>query len=607
MPYLSQVIGTPVHDASGAKIGTVRDLGAAVGEVFPRITALAFEGPAKAPLMVSWRKYVESYTPERIDLNVNAADVRFSYMQADELLLKRDLMNKQVVDTQGKKAVRVTDLKLSLTGDDQLRLLGAEVGMRGRLRSMPSWVDRIVSASAKTLGMPINERVIAWSYLDLIEKELPEGKLPISHRSLDDLHPADIAAIVQQLDPELRAQVLSQLDTESAAATMSELEGDIQTDVIDALAPSDASAMIAEMDPDDAADIIGELDPNKAEELLSLMNTDEQRAIRQLLGYSTDTAGGIMTSEFVAVPEAFTVAQARARIAKLDEDLEAVFYVYTLDARQKLSGVILMRDLIIHDDTERLADFTKRDIIKVSPEADQAEVAEEMSKYNLLGIPVVDDTGKILGVVTVDDALDVIETEHERDLQLASGTRTDRTPGENRNRLVWLARRMLWVAVWVLASAITYLVAPFGIATAIALLMPPVLLVAENLTAFASSYLIDDDTRPPFVGLIIRNAFIGCVTGFAGWLLITLMFWCAGTQVGDPSLEAEFITNAKTVLMCSMIAVGLLVVCAAPYTRLIEHRVRHDKAVPGTLATLCCMGLALVIYLGLAALMLAVF
>ena len=607
MPYLSQIIGTPVIDASGTKIGTVRDLGAAVGEVFPRITALAFEGPAKAPLMVSWRKYVESYTPERIDLNVNAADVRFSYMQADELLLKRDLLNKQVVDTQGKKAVRVTDLKLSLTGDDQLRLLGAEVGIRGRLRGMPPVIERIVTASAKTLGMPINEHVIAWSYLDLIEKELPEGKLPVSHRSLDDLHPADIADIVQQLDPELRAQVLSQLDTESAAAAMSELEGDIQTDVIDALAPSDASAMIAEMDPDDAADIIGELDPNKAEELLSLMDTSESRAIRQLLGYSKDTAGGIMTSEFVAVPEAFTVAQARARIAKLDEDLEAVFYVYTLDARQKLSGVILMRDLIIHDDTERLADFTKRDIITVSPETEQNQVAEEMGKYNLLGIPVVDDTGKLLGVVTVDDALDVIETAHERDLQLASGTRSDRMPGENRNRLVWLIRRMMWVAVWAVAGALTFMVAPFEIAMFIALFMPPVLLVAENLTAFASSYLIDDDERPPFVGLVIRNAFIGIVASLAGWFLLLLVLWCASAGTGASSLDPSFMQNGQQVLLCAMISTALLVICAAPYTRLIEHRIRHDKAVPGTLAALCCMGIALVAYLGIAALMFAAF
>mgnify|MGYP000366977905 FL=1 len=118
MPYLSQILGTPVFDASGEKIGNVSDLGAAVGEVFPRITALAFKGPAKVPFMISWRKYVQSYDDDRIVLNVDAAEVRFSYLQPNELLLRRDLMNKQIVDTQGMKVVRVNDLKLSLTGDD---------------------------------------------------------------------------------------------------------------------------------------------------------------------------------------------------------------------------------------------------------------------------------------------------------------------------------------------------------------------------------------------------------------------------------------------------------------------------------------------------------
>ena len=164
MPYLSQILGTPVFDASGEKIGNVSDLGAAVGEVFPRITALAFKGPAKVPFMISWRKYVQSYDDDRIVLNVDAAEVRFSYLQPNELLLRRDLMNKQIVDTQGMKVVRVNDLKLSLTGDDQLRLLGAEVGVRGILRGIAPSLERVVCASAKA--------PVSYTHLDVYKRQL---------------------------------------------------------------------------------------------------------------------------------------------------------------------------------------------------------------------------------------------------------------------------------------------------------------------------------------------------------------------------------------------------------------------------------------------------
>lgn len=131
MNYFSEMLRLPVVDAAGEKIGVVNDLGIATGEVFPRVTALAFQGPGKTPFMISWRKYVERFDEDGVYLKYPATDIRFSYLQPDEVLLARDIMNKQIVDTQGMKVVRVNDIKLSATGDNQLRLLGAEVGARG--------------------------------------------------------------------------------------------------------------------------------------------------------------------------------------------------------------------------------------------------------------------------------------------------------------------------------------------------------------------------------------------------------------------------------------------------------------------------------------------
>lgn len=200
MLYLSQMMGKPVVDIQGEKIGTISDLAISTGEVFPRITSLAFQGPGKVPFMISWRKYVDTFDEDGITLNAEAHDIRFSYLQPDEVLLARDLLNRQIVDTQGLKVVRVNDLKLSVSGS-QLRLLGAEVGARGILRGLASWLERAVVAVAKVFGKKIDEQIIAWNYMDLLDRDLSEVQLSVTHKRLDELHPADVADILEQLDP----------------------------------------------------------------------------------------------------------------------------------------------------------------------------------------------------------------------------------------------------------------------------------------------------------------------------------------------------------------------------------------------------------------------
>ncbi len=557
MPYLSGILGTPVVDADGEKIGVVSDVGAAVREVFPRVTALAFKGPAKVPFMISWRKYVDSFTDDLITLNVRATEVRFSYLQPDELLLKRDLMNKQIVDTQGMKVVRVNDLKLSRTGDDQLRLLGAEVGVRGILRGIGRGLEKVVCAGAKALGQPIPERIIAWSYMD-------------------------------------------QLDTASAAEAMSELDDEFQADVIDDLPEREAAGMIAQMDPDDAADIIGELSYEKAEKLLNLMGVKEEKAIRQLLGYPKNTAGGIMTSEFVALPETATIADVKDRIRALGKGYEPVHYVYTLSAEGSLAGVLSMRDVVLARDDEQLAGLAFTDLITISPEADQQEVAEEMTKYGLVGIPVVDADGKLLGIVTVDDALDVIEDEHERDLEMTSGTRSETVGAPGAGHLSWFLRRELWFGVWVFVTAIIQHVAPGELPVLLLAFLPIVLLVADDILPFAAGSIIDaDEERPSLAGLIVRDALIGLAMGALGWLLGSAAIWTGSVPFGDN------LPLVNSVLAAAMVTVALLVGSAAALTVIFARRAEQDKPTPGVLASLLIMVGASAVFVGLSVLIAA--
>lgn len=412
MLYLSQMLGEPVIDANGEKIGSISDLAIQTGEVFPRITSLAFLGPGKTPFMISWRKYVSEFTENGIILKVDRTAIRFSYLQPDEVLLARDLLNKQIVDTQGMKVVRVNDLKLSVSGS-QLRLLGAEVGIRGLLRGLAPWVERAALAICKVFHKKLDEKIIAWNYMDLLDRDLSKVQLSVTHTRLDELHPADVADILEQLDPKQRANVFQHLDDARAGDAISEMEEEFQADVIGDLDDARASRLLGDMDPDDAADIVGGLPYEKAEKLLRLMGVENAAGIRQLLGYREDTAGGLMTTQYVSMRTTDTVAETIEALRALDEDHPTVNYVYVIDEYDKLVGVLSLRTLVLATNDTQLKDIMFEEIITAFPEEEEEEVAADISKYDLLAMPVVDESGRMLGIVTVDDAMEVIEDDAE--------------------------------------------------------------------------------------------------------------------------------------------------------------------------------------------------
>ena len=409
MLYLSQMLGEPVVDANGEKIGSVSDLAIQTGEVFPRITSLAFLGPGKTPFMISWRKYVDSFDEdEGIRLKVDRTAIRFSYLQPAEVLLARDLLDRQIVDTQGMKVVRVNDLKLSVSGT-QLRLLGAEVGVRGILRGLVPWVEKVACGIAKAFGKSIDERIIAWNYMDLLDRDLSEVQLSVTHKRLDELHPADVADILEQLDPQQRANVFKHLDESQATEAISEMEDEYQADFIEDLDDAKAANVLGNMDPDDAVDIVRDLSYEKAEALLRLMGVEDAAEIRRLLGYKDGTAGGMMTTQFVAVPETFTVRETIEVLRELPEEHPTVHYVYVLDEYDKLVGVLSLRTLVLTDDNKVMHDIMYTDLITASPDETEDDVAADVFKYDLPAMPVVDERGKLLGIVTTDDAWDAIE------------------------------------------------------------------------------------------------------------------------------------------------------------------------------------------------------
>jgi Mg2+ transporter MgtE len=214
--------------------------------------------------------------------------------------------------------------------------------------------------------------------------------------------------IIDQLAPRDRAGVLAALDDEAAADAIEEMEPDTQVEVLEGLAPERAADILEEMSPDDAADLVADLSDETREELLALMERDEADELGGLLAYPEDTAGGMMTTEFVAVPAHLTAAQTIDRLRELEPDAETIYYVYVVDDEAHLVGVLSLRDLIVARPETTIAEVMIDDPVAVAVDADHDDVASVVARYNLLAVPVLDAERHLVGIVTVDDAIDTI-------------------------------------------------------------------------------------------------------------------------------------------------------------------------------------------------------
>lgn len=236
----------------------------------------------------------------------------------------------------------------------------------------------------------------------------------------DGMHPSDLVDLVDGLNDGQKKEFFSLISNEEAALIIQEMEEFDQASLLRLLTKHRASAILKEMAIDDATDLLGELHPDEAKELLALIE-EEAEELRDLLKYPEDTAGGIMTTDFIALPETLAAEDAVTRLRELAPEAEIIYYVYVVDAQTKLSGVISLRDLIAAGDGTLLHEIMFRNVISVPADMDQEEVARVVARYDLLAVPVVDEDQRLLGIITVDDILDVIEEEATEDIYRLAG------------------------------------------------------------------------------------------------------------------------------------------------------------------------------------------
>jgi magnesium transporter len=399
MPFLSEMIKKPVVYKAGQTVGKLVDVVVSADRRYPKVKALSVlttKGKTVA---------IPSEQIERLEdgmrLKVAADDVATYEKEEHEVLLAADVLDRQVVDVEGKKLRRVNDLKLART-NGSYRLIGVDIGATGLLRRLG--IERMV----ERVGIHPEENYIAWTDVDSIRSDPMSVKLTVPKYNITQLHPADIAEIVDQLNLQEGLTLINSLDEEAAADTLEETSEERQVSLIEGMDAERAADILEEMSPDDAADLLGDLPADRAEAILDLMEPDESEDIKELLEYPEDTAGGIMTNEFIAVNKEQTVEQALGEVRKAAKSVESIYYIYVTSNGNDLVGVTSLREILTAPAETKLATLMHTDLITADVREDQHEVARKIAKYNLLALPVVENANTLKGIVTVDDAIDIV-------------------------------------------------------------------------------------------------------------------------------------------------------------------------------------------------------
>ncbi|MEK7712695.1 MAG: CBS domain-containing protein [Nitrospirota bacterium] len=401
--FVSEILRKPVLDPRGEELGRVKDLVVVKGEPLPKISNLVIERKRKL-FNLPWSD-LSIFNKRIIAANIYGARLQSYELSEKDLLVARDIFDKQIVDANGAKVVRVNDVKLEGLNTEAV-LLAVDVGMRGIMRRLG--VERGGEDVMRLLRMHLPYNLISWNYIQPLEPKLTAISLTVPRQMVADLHPADLAAIISQVSHKEGAILFKGLDAETAAEALSELEPDTQAAIITGMDTDKAADIIEEMPPDEAADVISDLSAEKAQEILGSLEKEDAEDIQELMGHEEDTAGGIMTNAFIAYRPDTSVKEAIESFRRDAEEVETVYYIYVTDAEEKLKGVVSLRKLLLSPPETKLSDIMVTKFKTVTPETDEMQVAGIISKYNLVALPVVDSEGFLLGIVTVDDIIDRI-------------------------------------------------------------------------------------------------------------------------------------------------------------------------------------------------------
>jgi magnesium transporter len=396
-----------VYDVKGRRLGRVKDA-ALVPVVHPARLDRFLIGGGLTWLTIRY----DQVTSISLGGGIRLSDEVLTPYHDDEYMLRigRDLLDQQIIDVNGRKVVRVNDVTFEhreQAGRDILNLLEVDIGIRSILRRLlqgwvpPRWIRK--------LQQPVPPSSIRWEFANIVEAD-PQRRLRlnISHERLANIHPADLADIVEELSPAEREAIFESLDSEVAAEALTEVDPKMQAQILESLEPEVAADIVEEMAPDEAADVLGEMEAEASEEILDEMESPEMSEVRELLEYEEDTAGGMMNTEYIHLHENGTVQDAWTALKGNEDLLDSLNTIFLTDGDGRPVGAVPLARLFLAAEDTRLRELAAESLTLVSVDERQDRVTELFDKYNLLTLPVADEDGRLAGVITADDVISVL-------------------------------------------------------------------------------------------------------------------------------------------------------------------------------------------------------
>jgi len=405
--FFSDFLNRKVYSPSGKRAGKVTDLVAERIEPYPMILGIVIQTKGRKKFFLPWERMLQ-VEPRIILSEEDLLDLTTFLAAKDVVLLRDEVMDKQIVDTYGAKVVRVNDLHF-LRVESRLRLVHVDVGFRGLMRRV-GWeraTDRVLEW---LFSYKLPNQFISWKYVQLLSgSDLLH--LSVSQKKLSHLHPADLADIIEDLSGRERSAIFQALDPETAAETLEEIDPKIQKALIETTSVERASDIVEEMSPSDAVDLLADLPEERAEEILEGMEQEKAEDLRELLVHPEETAGGLMTTAYLSLTAEITVETAIARLKAEAPNLDIMDYIYIVDEEEFLLGVVSIRDLLTAQSHQSLSEIQFPRVVSVKLDEDQNEVVEAFAKYGFRALPVVDDENHLKGVIGFRNVLDVLAPE----------------------------------------------------------------------------------------------------------------------------------------------------------------------------------------------------
>lgn len=404
MLHATELLGAATYDSAGHFVGRVKEMFVVPSEQPNRISRLLLSRGRYRPL-VARHDQIGTVAPGRIHLTTDESALELFHPNEAWLAVQKDLLDQQIIDTHGRKVVRVNDVDLGdyrTNGNTELRVEDVDVGLSGALRRLLKGTMPLAAIRRIQQNMPSN--TIRWEFVNLVESDpLRRVKLRISSDRLEKLHPADLADLMEELSPAERQSIIDSLDEEVAAETLAELDKRLQTQVVEKLNPEKAAEIIEEMSPDAAADLIASLSPDTSQEVLQEMGHREAEEVEELLRFGENTAGGMMTTEMIVVGEDATRGEVVDHIRFHEISPDQLDTIVLIDRDAILAGVVPVSRLLLASSDQRVSELVFEPKLSVSPETQDKEVFELFDKYNLRSLTVVNAENRPIGAITVDD------------------------------------------------------------------------------------------------------------------------------------------------------------------------------------------------------------